>query len=67
MHFIKVCIAFACIELLFMGHRIYKNEMQRKRLLDELEAERREQKARYEMWQKLIEADISRTKKLKKK
>lgn len=67
MHFIKVCIAFACIELLFMGHRIYKNEVQRKRLLDELEAERQEQKATYEAWKKLMEADISRMEKLKEK
>lgn len=67
MHFIKVCIAFACIDLLFLGHRIYKNEVQRKRLLDELEAERREQKAIYEVWKKLMEADISRMEKLKEK
>ena len=67
MHFIKVCIAFACIDLLFLGHRIYKNEVQRKRLLDELEAERQEQKATYEAWKKLMEADISRMEKLKEK
>ena len=65
MHFIKVCIAFACIDLLFLGHQIYKNEVQRKRLLDELEAERQEQKATYEAWKKLMEADISRLEKLK--
>ena len=67
MHFIKVCIGFACIDLLFLGHRIYKNEVQRKRLLDELEAERQEQKATYEAWKKLMEADISRMEKLKEK
>lgn len=67
MHFIKVCIAFACIDLLFLGHRIYKNEVQRKRLLDELEAERQEQKATYEAWKKLMEADIRRMEKLKEK
>lgn len=66
-HFVKVCIAFACIELLFTGHQIYKNEVQRKRLLDELETERREQKATYEAWKKLMEADISRMEKLKDK
>ena len=66
-HFTKVCIAFACIELLFTGHRIYKNEVQRKRLLDEIEAERQEQKATYEAWKKLIEADINRMEKLKEK
>lgn len=64
-HFVKVCIAFACIDLLFLGHQIYKNEVQRKRLLDELEAERQEQKATYEAWKKLMEADISRLEKLK--
>lgn len=67
MHFIKVCIAFACIDLLFLGHQIYKNEVQRKKLLDELEAEREEQKAIYEAWKKLMEADISRMEKLKNK
>lgn len=67
MHFIKVCIAFACIELLFMGHRIYKNEVQRKKLLDELRAEYEEQKVIYEAWKKLVEADISRMEKLKEK
>lgn len=67
MHFIKVCIAFACIDLLFLGHRIYKNEVQRKRLLDELEAERQEQKATYEAWKKLMEADIERMEKLRDK
>ncbi len=67
MHFIKVCIAFTCIELLFTGHQIYKNEVRRKRLLDEIEAERREQKATYETWKKLMEADISRMEKLKNK
>lgn len=67
MHFIKVCIAFACIDLLFLGHRIYKNEVQRKRLLEEIEAERQEQKATYEAWKKLMEADISRMEKLKEK
>ena len=66
-HFVKVCIAFACIELLFTGHQIYKNEVKRKRLLDELEAERLEQKAIYEAWKKLIEADVSRMEKLKDK
>lgn len=66
-HFVKVCIAFTCIELLFTGHQIYKNEVRRKRLLDELEAERQEQKATYEAWKKLIEADISRMEKLKEK
>ena len=67
MHFIKVCIAFTCIELLFTGHQIYKNEVRRKRLLDEIEAERREQKATYETRKKLMEADISRMEKLKNK
>lgn len=70
MHFIKVCIAFACIELLFMGHRIYKNEVQRKRLLDELEAERvelQERKATYEAWKKLMEASIERMEQLNEK
>lgn len=67
MHFIKVCIAFACIELLFMGHRIYKNEVQRKKLLDELRAEYDEHKVIYEAWKKLVEADINRMEKLKEK
>lgn len=69
-HFIKVCIAFACIELLFTGHRIYKNEVQRKRLLDEIEAERvelQERKATYEAWKKLMEASIERMEKLNDK
>ena len=65
MHFIKVCIAFTCIEFLFTGHQIYKNEVKRKKLLDELEVERQEQKATYEAWKKLMEADISRMEKLK--
>lgn len=70
MHFIKVCIAFACVELLFTGHRIYKNEIQRKRLLDELEAERvelQERKATYEVWKKLMEASIERMEQLNEK
>lgn len=67
MHFIKVCIAFACIELLFTGHRIYKNEVQRKKLLDELREEREEQKVIYEAWKKLIKADIERMEKLRDK
>lgn len=67
MHFIKVCIGFACIDLLFLLRLIYKNEVQRKRLLDEIEAERLEQKAIYEAWKKLIKADIARMEKLKDK
>lgn len=67
MHFIKVCIAFACIDLLFLGRQIYKNEVQRKKLLDELRAEYEEHKVIYEAWKKLVEADISRMEKLKDK
>lgn len=66
-HFIKVCIGFACIDLLFLLRLIYKNEVQRKRLLDELEAERKEQKVIYEAWKKFIKADIARMEKLKDK
>ena len=67
MYFIQICIAFACVDLLLFGRQIYRNEIQRKRLLDELEAERREQKAIYEAWKKLMEADIARMEKLKEK
>lgn len=66
-HFIKVCIGFACIDLLFLLRLIYKNEVQRKKLLDELREEREEQKVIYEAWKKFIKADIARMEKLKDK
>ena len=66
-HFIKVCIAFACVDLIFLGRLIYKNEVQRKKLLDELREEREEQKVIYEAWKKLIKADIERMEKLRDK
>lgn len=67
MYFIQICIAFACVDLLLFGRQIYRNEIQRKRLLDELEAERKEQKVIYEAWKKLIKADIARMEKLNDK
>lgn len=66
-NFIKTCICFACIDLLLYSRLAHNNELRRKILLDEIETERKERKAIYEAWKKLIKSDIERMEKLKDK